>query len=186
MQVRSGSSSARPVGSSPPTRFIRTFTADRAWARRSRDRDRVRRSATERTQDGIRRVVEPLSDTLSQEPRDQIAVLLEKRVLPSITSIRVGIPKVLASVQVHRDPHVPAQQVHFERALALWPFSPRRRRRRQGLSSRTVNDGGLSTCGSLGAGDDEAKHAEASCRLGARSRCPGPATSCRPQARGRP
>lgn len=160
MPVRSGPSSARPVGSSPPPRFIRTFTAGRAWAQRGRDRDRVRRSATERMQDGVRRVVEPLSDTLGQEPRDQVAVLLEKRVLPSITSIRVGIPKVLATVQAHGDPHVPAQQVHFERALAVWPFSPRSRRRRQGLSSRTVNDGGLSTCGSLGAGDDEAEHAE--------------------------
>lgn len=75
--------------------------------------------ASDRSQNGVEHLVEIPPDVFSQEPQDQVAVLLEHLVLPAVTAIRLGIPQVLAFVELHSDAGIRAQQVDLQPSLLV-------------------------------------------------------------------
>ena len=60
-----------------------------------------------------------LTRVIGQEPQDQIAVLLQKGVLPAVPAVGVGVGQVLGTIQLDRKPQLRSEEVHLHFALLI-------------------------------------------------------------------
>ena len=58
--------------------------------------------------------VQFLAHVFGKEPQHQIAVLLQHLILAPIASIRDRIGEVLSAIQLHCNPRIGAEQIHFQ------------------------------------------------------------------------
>jgi len=65
-------------------------------------------AAGQRGCDGIKNVIKLLADILGQESQNHITVLLEQRILPSVSPVCLGTGKMLRAVQLDANAGKPA------------------------------------------------------------------------------
>ena len=68
---------------------------------------------------GVQDLLKALPDVLRQEPQHEVAVLLQQLVLPAVTAIRLGVSQVLASIELHSNAGIRAQQVDLQAPLLV-------------------------------------------------------------------
>jgi hypothetical protein len=73
----------------------------------------------QRCQDCIQNVIESFADILRQKPQNEISVLLQESILPTISPVRFGIGQVLRAVEFDHDTTVRVKEVHLHSAPAI-------------------------------------------------------------------
>jgi hypothetical protein len=69
-------------------------------------------------------VIETLADILSQKPKHEVTVFLQKRVLAPVPAVGIGIGQMLWPVQFYSHPHLRAEQVNFHSSALVEGVSP--------------------------------------------------------------
>jgi hypothetical protein len=81
--------------------------------------DDFRRTARQRSQDGVQYEVQLFTNILSQEPQHEVPILLKQVILSAVTPVRDGIIKMLPTIQFDRHTSSSAKEIDFEFTLSV-------------------------------------------------------------------
>lgn len=73
-------------------------------------------AAAEHSEDGIEYPIGLLARVRGEEAQDEVAILLQERVLAPVPPIRLGSPEMLAAIERNDQARLRAKEVHLERA----------------------------------------------------------------------
>lgn len=73
----------------------------------------------ESRQNGVQNVIEPFARILGQKSQNEVSILLQHCVFPSVASVRFGVSQMLGSIQFHYQTRILAKEVDLHPASGI-------------------------------------------------------------------